>query len=85
MRREPGSMLSGASPIAFVGVTDLDRALRFYRDTLGLKLRREEPPFALVFDCAGIMLRVSRADAVPEARFTVLGWTVSDIQFTSMG
>lgn len=72
-------MLSGAAPIAFVGVTDLDRALRFYRDVLGLTLRHDETPFALVFDCAGTMLRVSKVEVVPEARFTVLGWTVPDI------
>lgn len=59
-------MLQGAVPIAFVGVTDLDRALQFYRETLGLTLRHDEAPFALVFDCAGTMLRVTKVGVVPD-------------------
>ena len=36
--------------VAFVNIVDVDAARSFYRDTLGLKLIREDLPFALVFD-----------------------------------
>ena len=65
--------------MAFVAVSDPDAAKRFYRDTLGLRLVSEEPPFALVFDAHGIMLRVTLVKQVSPAAYTVLGWQVPDI------
>jgi catechol 2,3-dioxygenase-like lactoylglutathione lyase family enzyme len=44
--------------VAFVTIMDVGRAKEFYRDTLGLTLISEEPPYALVFDANGIMLRL---------------------------
>jgi catechol 2,3-dioxygenase-like lactoylglutathione lyase family enzyme len=46
--------------IGFATIVDVERAKAFYRDTLGLRLVSEEPPFALVFEANGIMLRPSR-------------------------
>ena len=74
--------LASSSLVAFVGVCDPDRAKRFYRDTLGLRLVSEELPFALVFDVQGTMLRVTVVPEVKPAKFTVLGWKVPDIQAT---
>jgi len=68
--------------IGFVGIVDVDRAKAFYRDTLGLRLVSEEPPFALVFDANGIMLRLAMGKEIPPARGTVLGWQVPDISAT---
>lgn len=65
--------------IAFVTIVDVERAKGFYRDTLGLRLISEEPPFALVFDANGIMVRLGMAKKLPEAHGTVLGWQVADI------
>ena len=42
--------------IAFATIVDVERAKCFYRDTLGLTLLSEEPPFALVFDANGVSL-----------------------------
>src|SRR5262245_15134157 len=74
-------MLTKAPLIAFVSVTDATRARQFYEDVLGLQLA-EESPFALEFDCAGTMLRVTLASHVPPAPYTVLGWRVDDIEET---
>ena len=38
-----------------------------------------DEPFALVFDAHGVMLRVTKVDAVTPAPYTVLGWRVPDI------
>ena len=65
--------------IGFASIVDVARAKTFYRDTLGLRLLSEEPPFALVFDANGIMLRLGMAKELPPARGTVLGWQVPDI------
>lgn len=72
-------MLSGSKLTAFVAVSDADQAKKFYRDTLGLTLVQEELPFALIFDAAGTMLRVTLVGQVVAAPYTVLGWQVTDI------
>jgi len=65
--------------VGFISIVDVARAKEFYRDTLGLRLVSEEPPFALVFEANGIMLRLGMAKELPPARGTVLGWQVPDI------
>jgi catechol 2,3-dioxygenase-like lactoylglutathione lyase family enzyme len=66
--------------IAFATIVDVQQAKRFYRDTLGLTLVSEEPPFALVFDANGTMVRLGMAKKMPEAHGTVLGWQVPEIE-----
>jgi catechol 2,3-dioxygenase-like lactoylglutathione lyase family enzyme len=75
------AMLTTAPLIGFVSVTDATRARDFYEGVLGLELV-EEGPFALEFDCAGTMLRVTLASHVSPAPYTVLGWRVADIEAT---
>ena len=65
--------------IAFVPIVDVERAKAFYRDTLGLRLVSEEPPFALEFNANGIMLRLVMAQKMPAGFGTVVGWQVPDI------
>ena len=75
-------MLEGNRLVAFLPVSNLDAARRFYRDTLGLKLTSEDS-FALVFDVEGVALR---ATLVPDFRpqpFTVLGWEVPNARATA--
>jgi methylmalonyl-CoA/ethylmalonyl-CoA epimerase len=43
-------------------VHDIDRAVAFYRDTLGLKLLFQAPPRMAFFDCAGVRLMLSPPD-----------------------
>ena len=73
------SILGGSNLIAFVHITDWERARAFYQDLLGLRLVEEEKPFALVFDANGIMLRVTPGGEHKLAPSTVLGWAVEDI------
>ena len=62
--------------IGFITIVDVERAKKFYRDTLGLRLVSEEPPYALVFDANGIMLRLGMGKERPPVPGTVLGWQV---------
>jgi catechol 2,3-dioxygenase-like lactoylglutathione lyase family enzyme len=64
--------------VAFVATRDSGRAKAFYRDTLGLRLVSQDE-FALVFDAAGTMLRITNVQEVTAAKYTVLGWQVPDI------
>ena len=64
--------------MAFVATRDPACARSFYRDTLGLRLLSEDR-FALVFDANGTMLRVTTVHELALAKYTVLGWEVSDI------
>lgn len=80
MSQSPG--LGKYNIIGFVSIVDVSRARDFYRDTLGLRLILEEPPFALVFDANGIMVRLGMAKELPPAHGTVLGWQVPEITAT---
>jgi catechol 2,3-dioxygenase-like lactoylglutathione lyase family enzyme len=71
-------MLGSEKLIGFVGTTDQARAREFYQHTLGLKLLSEDS-FALAFDISGTMLRVTTVPELRPAKFTVVGWQVSDI------
>jgi catechol 2,3-dioxygenase-like lactoylglutathione lyase family enzyme len=75
----PLSGLANYNIIGFVSIVDVPRAKAFYRDTLGLRLVTDEPPFALVFDANGIMLRLGMAKEITPAHGTVLGWQVPEI------
>jgi catechol 2,3-dioxygenase-like lactoylglutathione lyase family enzyme len=75
----PLTRLGKYNIVGFVNIVDVPRAKEFYRDTLGLRLVSEEPPFALVFEANGIMLRLGMAKELPPAHGTVLGWQVPDI------
>lgn len=76
-----GPLSAGAQMVAFVAVTDADRARAFYRDTLGLRLVGEDG-FALVFEQRGTLLRATLVREATPARYTVLGWEAEDIVAT---
>ena len=46
----------------FVNVKDLDRAIAFYRDTLGMTFLFTAPPNMAFFDCGGIRIMLGIAD-----------------------
>jgi len=74
-------MLTGCEVIAFVATANSERAKAFYTNVLGLTLVADTP-FALVFDAAGTMLRISKVEKLAPAPHTVLGWKVVDIDAT---
>ena len=72
------AVLNTAAPTAFIATTDPARARSFYEETLGLDFVTDEG-FALVFDLAGTMLRVTRVEHLTPQPFTVLGFRMSDV------
>ncbi len=75
------SVLGRQPLVAFAATTAPARALKFYRDALGLRLV-EQNPFAYVFDAGGTMLRVIPVEKVSVAPYTILGWQVPDMAST---
>ena len=74
-------MLESSQLVAFVATTDLDRANSFYGDVLGLGCRSMSRPwFASSARKRETKLRVTLVDELVPAPFTVLGWTVDDIE-----
>ena len=71
-------MLGSTNIVAFVSITDTDKARAFYEGVLGLRFVKDDG-FALVFDANGIMVRAAKMKEVTPAQFTVLGWQVKDI------
>jgi predicted enzyme related to lactoylglutathione lyase len=72
-------VLGHAKQVAFVGVSDLDAAERFYGGVLGLDLF-DARPYALVHDTVATQLRITVVSEVRAAPYTVLGWNVTDIE-----
>jgi catechol 2,3-dioxygenase-like lactoylglutathione lyase family enzyme len=69
---------ASARAIGFVLTADLDRTRPFYRDVLGLRFLSEDS-FAAVFDCHGMVLRLTSVEGHVPHPHTVLGWQVDDL------
>ena len=72
-------MIGKNSLIAFLATSNAQRARTFYSRILGLRLV-EDDQFALVFDAAGVPLRIQKVDTVHPQSFTALGWQVPSIR-----
>lgn len=76
---EESHVVRTARLMAFVGVSNLAEAQRFYGETLGLELH-DERPYALVAHLGPAMLRITEVEQPAAAPYTVLGWAVDDIE-----
>lgn len=65
----------------FVNVKDLDRAIAFYRDILGMTFLFQAPPNMAFFDCGGIRLMLGIPDR-PELDHpaSIIYYKVEDIE-----
>ncbi len=72
-------MLGSRNIIAFVAITNAEKARAFYEGGLGLRFVSDDQ-FALVFEANGIMVRAVKLKEFTPAQFTVLGWEVSGIE-----
>lgn len=74
-------MISASKLIGFIPTQDAERALNFYRDTLGLRFISDDS-FAIVMESNGAMIRLVRVDEFTPAPYTILGWQIDDIERT---
>ena len=64
-----------------VPVRDVDRAVAFYRDTLGMRFLFKAPPGLGFFDCGGIRLMLDApAGAQPDRHGSVIYYKVADLE-----
>ena len=82
-----GATMDTAAPfgLARIGqiavvVHDLQGAVAFYRDVLGMRLLFEAPPAMAFFDCGGIRLMLSLPEGDLDRRSAIIYYTVDDIQ-----
>lgn len=63
-----------------ITVKDLDRAIAFYRDSLGLKFLFRAPPALAFFDCNGVRMLDIPEDKQFDHPSSVIYFKVADIQ-----
>jgi len=63
-----------------IRISDIERAVRFYRDTMGLKLLFQAPPQLAFFDCGGVRLMLSPPEPEFDHQGSVLYFAVDDIK-----
>ncbi|HTM51069.1 MAG TPA: VOC family protein [Bryobacteraceae bacterium] len=77
----PSENTFGLGPIGQIAltITDLDRAVDFYRDKLGLRFLFQVPRLAF-FDCGGVRLMLGPAEKSGEQFSSVIYFRVDSIQ-----
>ena len=73
--------LQQSTPVAFLYVSDREKALGFYRDTLGLALHSSDP-FGDFIDLGKALVRMTVLPDYKPHPHPVLGWNVDDIAST---
>jgi methylmalonyl-CoA/ethylmalonyl-CoA epimerase len=71
----------GLSTIGQIAITvsQVEQAIAFYRDTLGMKLLFQVPNMGF-FDCGGIRLMLTGAESSGESHSSILYFKVANIQ-----
>jgi methylmalonyl-CoA/ethylmalonyl-CoA epimerase len=82
--------MSGSATVSFglaqigqiaVPVSDIERAVTFYRDVLGMRFLFQAPPGLGFFDCAGVRLLLDApAKAQAENYSSIIYYKVPDLQ-----
>jgi catechol 2,3-dioxygenase-like lactoylglutathione lyase family enzyme len=72
-------MLAAGKLIGFVPTKDAGRSREFYEGKLGFKFISNDE-FALVMQAGENMIRIAKARDFSPARYTVMGWEVTDIE-----
>jgi methylmalonyl-CoA/ethylmalonyl-CoA epimerase len=69
-----------------VPVTDIRRAIAFYRDTLGMRFLFQAPPDLAFFDLSGVRLLLDGPAKAQAGNSSVIYYKVSDLQaaFTTL-
>jgi len=63
-----------------VPVADIDRAVAFYRDVLGMRFLFRAPPGLGFFDCAGVRLMLDAPAGAQAGQGSVIYYKVPDLQ-----
>jgi len=72
-------MLANTPIIGLIPAQDAERALAFYRDTLGLSFLSDDG-FAIVVKANDTIIRIVRMGKFTPVPYTILGWEVANIE-----
>src|ERR1700689_154601 len=72
-------MLASSKIMGFVPTKDSAQARSFYEGKLGFRFVSDDM-FALVVRSGETMIRIAKTDDFAPAKFTILGWEVSNIE-----
>jgi len=61
-------------------VRDIDRAVAFYRDVLGMQLLFHAPPNMAFFDCGGIRLMLSPPEGTTDSFSSIVYYKVAEME-----
>lgn len=73
-------MISG-TPVAFIHVSDRQRGLAYYTETLGLRVRSSDP-FGDFLEAGAALIRLTALPDYKAHPHPVFGWNVADIRAT---
>ena len=65
-----------------IPVSDVERAITFYRDVLGMRFLFQAPPGLGFFDCGGVRLMLDGPAAAQAGQSSVIYYKVADIHAT---
>jgi len=63
-----------------VPVSDIDRAVAFYRDTLGMRFLFQAPPGLGFFDCGGVRLMLDGPAKAQAGQASIIYYKAPDLQ-----
>ena len=77
----PSKVTFGLSQIGQIAVpvSDIDRAVAFYRDTLGMRFLFQAPPGLGFFDCGGVRLMLDAPAKAQAGNSSVIYYKVADL------
>src|ERR1044072_1851417 len=77
-------MLGESPAAATIAVSDIDRARKFYEETLGLQVKMEDPG-GIMYGSGDSMVLVYPSQFAGTSQATVATWMVSDLEATVDG
>ena len=80
MSESPSTLRLGQIGQIAMPVRDVEKAIAFYRDVLGMRFLFQAPPGLGFFDCAGVRLMLDGPAAAQAGRGSVLYYKVADIE-----
>ena len=72
-------LLRETDAVATIAVKDLDKAAKFYEETLGLSRGRSEGDEAIAFESGDTTINVYRSSFAGTNKATALTWAVDDV------
>jgi len=72
-------MIKNVDAVAMIAVKDLNKAKRFYQETLGLKPMESQDGEVLVFESGHSKVNLYRSDFAGSNKATAISWHVDDV------